>query len=408
MYTMESAAEKGIEMNPVADVPGTAARTEFSLVRGGPFYRLQKAVGLIHPQQWNLGRRIATLLAIVWLPVVVITAVSNPAGLPSLLLDQRVYGRLFVAIPALIVGEMMMDGYFGAVLRHIREANLLDAADQMRMDHVLAQLKRLRDAYLPQLIILLLTAIDIYVNASNHGVADTTPWLGRRTGDSFQFTTAGWYAVLVGAPLWNFLLGLALWRWLLWTLFAFKLSGCQLKLVASHPDKRGGLSFLGFMVMAFAPTAFAASSVIASNWRNQILHHGAHLADFRLATIVLVLIIALLALGPLLFFVPRLMALRQKGILEYGVLGQMHSSEFHEKWIHHRAGHEADFLVAPESNTLTGFGNSYEKIGQLNPFPIDMGSLYGLAAAVAGPALFVVLAKVPFAIVLTDLLKAVH
>ncbi len=395
-------------MNPVADVPRAADQTKFSLVRGGPFYRLLKAAGLIHPQQWNLGRRTAALIAITWAPLVIITAGSNPAGLHSLLVDPRVYARLFVAIPALITGELMMDGYFSAVLRHIREANLLDAADETHMNQVLAQMKRLRDAYLPELIILLLAVVSIVTNMSNHGVLDTTPWLGRRVGDTFHFTVAAWYGVLVGAPLWNFLLGLSLWRWLMWAFYAFKLSGRRLKLVASHPDKRGGLSFLGLMVMAFAPTAFATSSVVASNWRHEILHHGARLADFRLAAIVLVLIIVLLAVGPLLFFVPRLTALRQKGILEYGVLGQLHSSEYHEKWIHHRSGHEADFLVAPESNTLTGFGTSYEKIVQLNPFPIDMGSLYGLAAAVAIPGLVVVLAQIPFAIVLKELVKAVH
>ncbi|HTU49784.1 MAG TPA: hypothetical protein VMF56_04275 [Acidobacteriaceae bacterium] len=405
---MESEAEKELDIHTVADIPRAAAHTQFSLVRGGPFYRLLQAVGLIHPQQWNLGRRIGALLAIAWLPMVVITAFSNRAGLHSLLFDPRVYARLWVAIPALIVGEVLMDGYFGAVLRHIREADLLDSADQMRMNHVLTQLKRLRDAFLPELIILLLAVVSIVTNMRNHAVLDTTPWLGRRIGDSFQFTAAAWYGVFVGAPLWNFLLGLALWRWLMWAFYAFKLSGCRLKLVASHPDKRGGLSFLGLMVMAFAPTAFAASSVIASNWRHEILHHGAHLADFKFPAIVLVMIIALLAVGPLLFFVPRLAALRQKGILEYGVLGQLHSSEYHEKWIHHRAGHEADFLMAPESNTLTGFGNSYEKIGQLSPFPIDMGSLYGLAAAVAIPGLVVVLAQIPFAVVLKELLKAVH
>jgi hypothetical protein len=405
---MESEAEKELDISTVADIPRAAAHAEFSLVRGGPFYRLLQALGLIHPQQWNLGRRIAALLAIAWAPLVIITAAANRAGLHSLLVDPRVYARLFVAIPALIVGEVMIDGYFGAVLRHIREADLLDHTDRAHMDHVLVQLKGLRDAYLPELIILLLTAINIYVNMSDRGVLDTTPWLGQRVGDSFHLTLAAWYGVLVGAPLWNFLLGLALWRWFLWAFFAFKLSGCRLKLVASHPDQRGGLSFLGLMVMAFAPIAFAASSVIASNWRHEILHHGARLMDFRFPAIVLVLIVTLLAVGPLLFFVPRLAALRQKGILEYGVLGQLHSSEYHEKWIHHRAGHEADFLVAPESNTLTGFGNSYEKIGQLNPFPVDMGSLYGLAAAVAIPGLVVVLAQIPFAIVLKELLKAVH
>jgi hypothetical protein len=49
--------------------------------------------------------------------------------------------------------------------------------------------------------------------------------------------------------------------------------------------------------------------------------------DYKLPAIVLAVIIVVVALGPLLFFVPRLTALRQKGILEYGILGQLHSME---------------------------------------------------------------------------------
>ncbi|MES2220696.1 MAG: hypothetical protein V4587_06990, partial [Acidobacteriota bacterium] len=238
---MESEAEKELDISTPADIPRAAARAEFSLVRGGPFYRLLQALRLIGPQRWNLGRRIAALVAVAWAPLVIITAASNRAALHSLLFDPRVYARLFVAIPALIVGELVIDGYFGAILRHIREADLLDPADRSRMDQVLVQLQGLRDAYLPELIIFSLTAISIYANMVNPGVLDTTPWLGRRIGDSYHFTPAGWFGLVVGAPLWNFLLGLALWRWLMWGFFAFKLSGCQLKLVASHPDQRGGL-----------------------------------------------------------------------------------------------------------------------------------------------------------------------
>jgi hypothetical protein len=46
-----------------------------------------------------------------------------------------------------------------------------------------------------------------------------------------------------------------------------------------------------------------------SNWRQDIVHHGARLMDFKLQAIVLV-VLAAVALGPLVFFVPCLAALR--------------------------------------------------------------------------------------------------
>jgi hypothetical protein len=127
-----------------------------------------------------------------------------------------------------------------------------------------------------------------------------------------------------------------------------------------------------------------------------------------LPAIILIALTALVALGPLAFFVPRLAGVRRNGILEYGILGQIHSAEFHEKWILHRAAHEAEFLVASESTTLANYGRAYETIENMNSFPADKGALYTLAVAVVIPALPAILAEIPFAVVLSDLLKALR
>ncbi len=382
-----------------------AASADVSFVRGGPFFRAQMVLGLVRSNQWNFGR-ILVLLVIGWLPLVILTAALNPEGFSSLIRDYRVYARLLIAVPALLLGESFMESRFRPVMQHIRQVGILDTSDLAYMDGVIATLLRVRDAFPPEFLVFVLLVV--HTATSYKGLVDATPWLGHGSGADLQLTVAGWYAVLVSAPLFQFLLGLSLWRWLLWTFFAFKLSKRNLRLVPTHPDEHGGLGFLGLTTAAFAPVAFATTAVIGATWRDDILHHGAHLMDFKLEAIVLLIIIALVALGPLLFFVPRLASLRRQGMLEYGILGQIHSAEFHEKWILHRTGHEIEFLQAPESTTLANFGKSYQEIAQLKPFPADMGTLYGLAAAVAIPALPVVLAQIPLKVVLMDLLKTLR
>ena len=54
-----------------------------------------------------------------------------------------------------------------------------------------------------------------------------------------------------------------------------------------------------------------------------LLENRFRLMSFKLPAIVLAVIIALLALAPLLFFIPRLAALRHDGILDYGLLAQL-------------------------------------------------------------------------------------
>jgi hypothetical protein len=384
----------------------SSAPGEISLVRGGPFYRAQHAVGLIHPNEWNLGRRITLLIAVGWLPLFLITALFNFDGLVSLIRDYRVHSRLLVAAPVLLVGELLMESRFRAVIGHLRQVGILDVPELARVDGIIATLIRVRDSFLPEFAILLL--LIVHTAASYKGLVDTTPWLSRASGAGLQLTAAGWYAVLVSSSIFQFLLGLALWKWLLWTFFAFKLSRRNLKLVATHPDGHGGLGFLGLTSAAFAPIAFSATAVIAATWRQDILHHGARLINFKLPAIILVALTALVALGPLAFFVPRLAGVRRKGILEYGILGQLHSAEFHQKWILHRAGHEPEFLTAPDCSTLANYGRAYEAIENMNSFPADKGALYTLAAAVVIPALPMILAEIPFAVVLSDLLKALR
>jgi hypothetical protein len=176
--------------------------------------------------------------------------------------------------------------------------------------------------------------------------------------------------------------------------------------VATHPDHHGGIGFLGLAPMGFAPIAFALSAAIGSNWRDQILHDGAQLTTFKVPAVVLLAVILIMALGPLVFFIPRLAKLRRSGIMQYGVLAQIHSTDFHAKWILHRAGHEEEFLATPEASTLTDYGASYENIERMQPFPFDKGAFISLALAVVVPLIPAILAQIPLAVVLKDLLQA--
>jgi hypothetical protein len=213
-----------------------------------------------------------------------------------------------------------------------------------------------------------------------------------------HLTPAGWYAVLVSVTLFQFLLGLSLWEWLLWTLFAVKLSRLNLRLVATHPDGHGGLGFLGLTPVAFAPVVFAASTVIGATWRHD-LHDGTNdvLSCVRRSSWQ--------ASPWTAGHLPRSW-LRAPRILEYGILGQMQSSDFQEKWIQHRTGHEPEFLAAPESSSLADYGRTYERLEQLRPFPADRGALIALGVSVVLPMLPVILAVIPLVVVLKALLKA--
>src|SRR5277367_1660021 len=159
-------------MDDKSNPPVTAAPQDISLVRGGPFYRVQRVFGLIRPGQWNLGRRIAFFIAVGWLPLFVITAILNPGGLTSLIRDYRIHSRMLIAVPALLIAEFLMELRFGMVMRYLREAGLLDAPDLKIVDDTVATLVRIRDSYLPELTVVLILVLHTVM--SYKGLVDAT------------------------------------------------------------------------------------------------------------------------------------------------------------------------------------------------------------------------------------------
>ncbi len=392
---------------------GTAAAAaldrsgEISLVRGGPFYRAQAAARLIQEGRWNLGRRLTFAIAVGWIPLVLITLLFNPRAVWGLISDYLINARMLIGVPVLLVGQLVMESAFRTILKHIRDAGLLTPSDTDRMDQTLVRLLRLRDSVVPELIIIVAAYAHVFQVVQTH-LQLARPWALVGTGADVHLSAAAWYYVLVSQLFYQFLLGISLWKWFLWTMFLFKLSRLDLQLVPTHPDRHGGIGFLGMSPLALAPTIFVTATAIGATWRALILRGGMHLTDFKFEGIVLLIIVLMIAFGPLVFFVPRLGQLRRRGILEYGILAQMHGKDFHQKWVLQRAGHEEDFLAAPEISALTDFASSYQNIEDLKPFPFDKGAFFAVVLAVVIPMLPVILAEIPFAEVLKGLLSAVR
>jgi hypothetical protein len=403
---MFTGSESASPRNSAESSQDVEVDSKISLVRGGPFYRAQEAIHLVDANRWNLGRRITIAIVVCWVPLVLITLLLNPHATKVLLSDYPVNVRMLIAIPVLLGGQLLMENVFRKIVLHIGEAGLLTSSGAERLDRTLVTLIRLRDSAIPEAVIVLLIVVHVMTMVRGQ-LAIALPWSVIESGASAHITPAGWYYCIVSQLFYQFLLFVSIWKWALWTGFLFRLSRLDLQIVPTHPDKHGGLGFLGMSPTAIAPTSFVAAAAIGATWREQILRHGSHLINFKFPAIILLAIMLIVAFGPLLFFVPVLGKLRRQGILQYGLLGQIHSTEFHKKWIEHREGHEAELLAAPEISSLIDFSGSFENVEGLQPFPLDKGAFVGFILAIAVPMLPAVLAEIPFVELLKGLLSAV-
>lgn len=128
-------------------------------MRGGTIYWIQEKALLIRPSQWNLERRLPFAIAIAWLPLLALALMHG--DLRALLSDYRVYARIFIAIPVLMLGQITMDTHFREMSQHFLDANLVRIDDLPLFRRVMEKARRLRDAKWPEILIIVAVYLQI-------------------------------------------------------------------------------------------------------------------------------------------------------------------------------------------------------------------------------------------------------
>jgi hypothetical protein len=219
-----------------------------------------------------------------------------------------------------------------------------------------------------------------------HYVALTTAtWYGAPAADGWTLSRAGvWYAY-ISLPVFQFLLVRWYYRIFIWSRFLFQVSRLPLSLIPTHPDRVGGLGFLGNITYAFAPLALAHGAITAGPIAGRIFHLGATLPDFKAEVALIVLFVLSLVYGPLLVLVPRLAAAKRVGLSEYGTLAERYVREFDTKWLRGAAPADEAFVGSADIQSLADLGNSFEIVKEMRFLPITRDAVLRIVAATVAP-----------------------
>jgi hypothetical protein len=220
-------------------------------------------------------------------------------------------------------------------------------------------------------------------------------WFGRIVDGAFQPTLAGWWAMAVVLPLFWFLLGRWLWRFFTWGLMLRDIARCDLRLVATHPDRCGGIAFIGQYPKTYLMFAFALSSVVAASVLKSVVYAGASLLSFKFALFGMIVFLVIAFVVPLAAFAPVLVALKRQGLSHYGTLVSRHHLAFEAKWIGGDAPRQ-DPLGAPDMSSLADLSAAYDLVKAMQAVPVTKASIVPLVLAALLPLAGVALTRVPF------------
>lgn len=382
---------------------------DFSPVRGGPFFRIQRSVHLVPRGGLGLVRRAVLLSLVAWAPLAIwaylharlVSGIDEP-----LLRHFGIPVRALVAIPLFVLAEGGFEKAIARDLRYLVTSGLLPRSKLPALRTILEQATRMRDSWPVFVLGTAAVAALVLYGAADFARVDVLNWAVMREGGEPHLGFGGFWFLCVLMPLFWILALHWLWRVLIVTRAFWGISRLGLVLAPTHPDGAAGLGFLERFPAAFSPVAFALGAVAASTFGHEILHHGAHVKDLAPAMAVLAALTVGLFLTPLLAFAPLLLATKRDALRAYGALVARHGRLVDAKWIRGESVSDADVLDAPELGPVADIQTLYETIQKIRPAPIGRSSVIGITLATLLPLLPVVATEVPLAEVLKRLLGA--
>ena len=374
---------------------------DFSLVLGGPLFQLLRRSHLSDNALQLVRQRVLVISLLAWLPLLALSALEGQAlggrAAVPFLLDVDVHVRFLVALPLLIVAELVVHERMRFVVRQFLERNLIPESALPRFDNAIASAFRLRNSVLAEvLLIALVYIVGVLLIWRQYVALAAATWYATPSAEGSKLSLAGMWYGYVSLPIFQFLLVRWYYRMFIWTRFLWQVSRIDLSLIPTHPDRVGGLGFLANTVFAFMPLAVAHGALLAGLIANRIFYVGAELPEFKVEIAVLAVFLLCLVLGPLLVFAPQLAQAKRTGNREYGTLAERYVREFDTKWLRRGAPVDEPLVGSADIQSLADLANSFEVVRTMQIAPITRDALIRLVAATLAPVVPLALTMMPF------------
>jgi hypothetical protein len=358
----------------------------FSLVLGGPLFQLLRKSHLEGDAGDLLARRILASIMLTWFPLLLLSAVGasvQAVGRISFLRDIEVHARFLVALPILITAELLVHSRLRPFVRRFVEWRIVLPEDIDVFHHAIESAVKIRNSVYVELVLLVAVYTLGLWTWSSRSEFGLVTWYAL-PGGRWNLTPAGYWYVFVSLPAFQFILLRWYMRLFIWFRFLWQVNRIDLNLIPTHPDRCGGLSFLGKSSYAYGPILFAQGVILAGIVADRVLYRGENLQSFKLQIGGFIVFFVVAILAPLLMFTPRMVRAKRTGLADYGLLAQRYVESFDEKWLR-GTFNSGELLGTGDIQSLADLGNSYAMVREMRVVPFALQDISRLAVATAAP-----------------------
>ena len=371
---------------------------EFSLVASGAFHRVLGRCRLLGQDQLPTWRT-AFLLALLAWGAPAAMAVGQTLLRPAYsgwdyFADLTVYTRYVVAILAMVITERLADGRISLLVNQFLGTRLLGEVGRGEFLELAERANRRAGSGAIEGLLLAIAILWSWI--SFYFVTSISPagWEAWIVDNEVRTSWAGTLAECLSNPIFLFLMLRWLWRFLVWIILLAGIARLDLRIVASHPDRAGGLSFLAIFPEIFSGLVFALGSVIAASLLKSMSLLAISGPFLWLIMGAWIALVALIFFGPLFLFSAPLYRAREQAELDYGALAHELNLAFHEAWV--ATGPDPESLLASQdASTVCDLNDVVRSALEMHLVPLSISSALPILLAAATPFLVVVATQIP-------------
>lgn len=365
--------------------------TGFSLVLGGPLFRVLRRARLSGDALEWLHRRMVLLFCAAWVPLLLLSAFEGHALGDALeipfLHDIEAHVRFLVALPLLLVAERQVHRRLEPIVRKFLELGIVSPEDRPRFQGLIDSTMRARNSVTAEVTLLVFVyTVGLWV-WWNQVALGSASWYGTPDGTSIQLTSAGYWYFFVSLPIFQFLLLRWYLRYVLWFSFLWRVSRLDLRLVPLHPDRMAGFGFLGESSTAFAAIFVAEGTMLSGLIANRTFHAGQDLLSFKPEIFGLLVFLVVAALGPLTVFAGHLSRAKSRILEDFDALAHRYAVTFEQKWGRGGKSREGELLGNADIQSFADLGNSYAVAQEIRRVPFVLHDVTPLVLATCVPLL---------------------
>ena len=302
------------------------------------------------------------------------------------------------------MAEVVIGPRIVAATSHFITSGLIPEDRYQDFDAEIVYASRLRDSTIAEVVILAITYLGAFVTIRFLSATVST-WHSLVTESDHRFTLPGYWYALVSLPIYQFLVYRWLWRTFIWCRFLRRVSKFDLQLIPTHPDRAGGLGFLGETHRLYAIFIFAFAAAASAVACREVLFDKVPIQNYKIPVAALIIIMLLLFLGPLFMFAPALLRTRRKGLHAYSTLACKLGRLYDQKWVKGNPLGES-LLSTPDNTSLANYSHDYELLDRMRVFPFEPRTAVVLALAGLIPMAPLLAMVMPMGEIFRLLLKA--